>query len=105
VLVALHGATQVISWRTADGRERLYLSPIAELPSHYSGWGPAVFSPVQYNVFWWPAVGQTWLCTHPALGEVHGSDLTRMPRDLRVHAGAERQRRHVGAMASYFAAG
>jgi glucose-6-phosphate 1-epimerase len=30
VLVALHGA-QVISWRTADGRERLYLSPIAEL--------------------------------------------------------------------------
>ena len=28
VLIAVHGA-QVVSWRTADGRERLYLSPIA----------------------------------------------------------------------------
>lgn len=30
VLVALHGA-QVLSWQTGDGRERLYLSPQAEM--------------------------------------------------------------------------
>jgi hypothetical protein len=106
VLVALHGATQIISWRTADGRERLYLSLSPGGPSHYSRVGSrCVFPSSIQRVLGGQPLLKHRHYTHPALGEGHGSEPDTNAEGGAVHAGAERQRRHVGAMASYFAAG